>query len=408
MTQRERGAINTVWFILVIVLFLGAVFTVYAQQQDIAKQRQAVTEANEKEERANALHQKSTQELMALSTLVGFKPENATKSTPATIQAKIAELKERYKEDIGESDVSLELVLERMKTIAERFERVAQEADANRATELAARQASESARDASVKAVQDQLDQANRDLTDSRGQFTQAQTQAEERAADLQKQIGDAQGQLREAESAAENTVKAAKAEVATATGRITELADKLKIQGSDDNPWAVDGKVVSVGTKTGLAFLDITSRELLRAGVKFDVFRYAKGGEMVRKGSIEVREVATDHSVAGIISVVDPLDPISAGDVVANPHFARNHSKVFVLLGNFPAYGREFLSERLRHLGCTVEDSVSTHTDFLILGEKGTEEGAPELSDDPGFKLAKDLGVQVMKLADIERFIRP
>lgn len=408
MTQRERGAINTVWFILVLVLFLGALFSVYAQQQDANKLKAAVKEANDKVDRAEAQHQKSTQEMLALSTLVGFKADNATRSAPASIQAKIAELKEKYKGDIGDSDTSLELVLDRMKAVAERFEKVGQEADQNRATELAARQASEQARDTSVKSVQDQLDQTNRDLTDARSQYTQAQTQAEERAADLQKQIGDAQNQLREAEAAADKQVKTAKAEVVTATGRITELADKLRVQGSDDNPWAVDGKVVSVGNATGLVFLDISSRDLLRAGVKFDVFRYAKGGNLVKKGAIEVREVATDHSVAGIISLVDKLDPIAAGDVVANPHFARNHSKVFVLLGNFPAYGREFLAERLRQLGCTVEDSVTTHTDFLILGEKGTEEGAPELSDDPGFKLSKDLGVQVMKLADIERFIRP
>ncbi len=408
MTQRERGAVNAMWLVFVIVLFLGAVGASFVQSQDVTKLRATIAEMKATEDASAKRLQEKVDAMQALTKVVGFSPDKGSVSSPATAQAKIDELRTRYPNDIGQADTTLENMCDRLKAIAEKWERVAGEATQSAATELAARTAAEAARDTANHSVQEQLDNVNRDLGDQRNLLTQAQTQAEARAADFQRQIDDATVQKNEAEAAHQKLLSASKAETTSAKARVGELADKVRIGGTDERPMEPDGKIISVGKNTGLVFIDIGSRDLLRAGVKFDVFRYAKGGEMVRKGTIEVRETSTDHSTGGILTELNKLDPIAAGDVIANPHFTRNHTRVFVLLGNFPAYGREFLAQRLRDLGCEVEDKVTAHTDFLVLGEKGSEEGAPELTEDPNYKLAHDTGVQTMKLSDIERFIRP
>lgn len=408
MTHRERGAINAVWFVFVIVLFLGAMGALYMQNGDLTKARDAVRQAEADLTAANEAQQAAITAHQALSALVGFRGEGARLASDASITAKIEEIRNRFPGDIGASDTTLESIADRLRAIAERNERTASEAQTNAANELAARTAADAARAAANASVQEQLDQSNRDLADSRNTLTQAQTAADTRASDLQRLVDDATVQKNEAESAHTRALSEAKNETTSAQSRVDSLAEKLRIHGGDENPWAKDGSIGEVGATTGLVFVDIGSRDLLRAGVKFDVFRYGKGGEMILKGSIEIRETYSDYSRAGILSEVSSLDPISKGDVVANPHFSRNHTKVFVLLGNFPAYGREFLAQRLRDLGAEVQESVSSSTDFLVLGEKGTEEDAPELTDDPGYKLAKDTGVQIMKLSDIERFIRP
>jgi NAD-dependent DNA ligase len=408
MTHRERGAINAVWFVFVIVLFLGAMGALYMQNQELTRAREAEKRAIAEQERADATAQNEVAQHQALSVLVGFRAEGARLSSQPSITTKINEVRDRFPGDIGQSDSTLESIIDRLRAIAERNERTANEQQNNAATELAARNAAESSRNSANASLQEQLDQANRDLADSRNTLTQQQSAADTRAADLQRLVDDATVQKNEAEAAHQKALSEVKGEADAAKSRVNSLAEKLKIHGSDENPWAVDGKIGSVGANTGLVFVDIGSQDLLRAGVKFDVFRFGKGGELIKKGAIEIRETFKDYSRAGILSEVNPLDPISEGDVVANPHFSRNRTKVFALLGNFPAYGREFLAQRLRDLGCEVQDTVTSSTDFLVLGEKSSEPDAPELTDDPSYKLAKDTGVQIFKLSDIERFLRP
>lgn len=408
MTHRERGAINAVWFVFVIVLFLGAMGALYMQNQELSKARDGERRAIAAQEQSDNAAQKEVELHQALSTLVGFRAEGARLSSQPSIAAKIKEIQERFPADVGQSDSTLESLIDRLRAIAERNERTANEAQNNAATELAARNAAEAARTAANASIQEQLDQANRDLADSRNTLTQQQAAADTRASDLQRLVDDATVQKNEAEAAHQKALGDAKTETEAAKSRVSSLSEKLRIHGSDEDPWAVDGKIGSVGANTGLVFVDIGSQDLLRAGVKFDVFRFGKGGDMIKKGSIEIRETFKDYSRAGILSETNHLDPISEGDVVANPHFSRNHTRVFALLGNFPAYGREFLAQRLRDLGCEVQDAVTSNTDFLVLGEKSSEPDAPELTDDPSYKLAKDTGVQIFKLSDIERFLRP
>jgi BRCA1 C Terminus (BRCT) domain len=408
MKHRERGAISAVWFVLVIVLFLAAMGVTYSLSQELKRAEvQLATAEREKNSFSDELatekekHQK-------LSGLVGFRVEGATYSAPESITAKVDEVRNRYPNDIGASDTSLEDMVTKLLGLATSFEQTRNDAIQRADAEVAARTAADQAHQSAAAALQAQLDQLNRDLGDSRNLLTQQQSAADARAAELQRQIDDATLQRNEAESAHSKSLASEKQETDKAKARVADLAEKVRIQGTDENPWAPDGKILSVGENTGLVFIDIGSRQLLRAGVKFDVFRYGKGGELVRKGAIEVRETNPDDSTAGVLTELSDFDPIVAGDVIANPHFAKNHSKVFVLLGNFPAYGTDFLAQRLRDLGCEVETSVTSHTDFLVLGEKGGEEDAAELTDDPGYRLATATGVQIMKLADIERFIRP
>ncbi len=411
MTRRERGAtVSVMWLIFMIVLLLGAGAYIYAVQSEIQKARNDAAKAERQLSDMDDQLLAARERHQELSTLVGYRDSaNAgNNSSKSAISSKIEELKGRYPNDIASGDNTLEAIFERLMAMADAEKASAAQAAQNFQAETAKRTEAETAKDTMRSSFEDQLSSANSDLRDARDQASSAQSQADSQISSLQDQLGDASTQIREVRTQMESAIAAAAQEKTAIEGRNSELAQKLKLLGTDEDPMAVDGKVIEVGDRTGLVFMDIGSKDLLRAGVKFDVFRYAKGGALVRKGTIEVRDVDPESAMAAIVQELDPLDPIAPGDVLVNPAFNRDRSKVFALIGTFPVYGRSFLESRLRAQGAEVESEVNARCDFVILGQKAPDEDALEIAELPGYKTAKELDIQMLRVRDVDQFLRP
>lgn len=411
MKRRELGAtVSVMWVIFLIVLLLGAGAYIYFVQSDIQKAKNDATAALREK---NALQESLVAEKQLhvdLSQLVGFVDESAgdVYSSKAALEAKIEQLRGRFPNDIGSEDKTLESLSDRLVAVAEKFDSLAQTSETNFQGELKKRQESETAKDQIKTSMDDQLNSLNSDLRDERDRAQSQKTTDDAQIAQLQDTGDELSAQLREQVANHEQQVSSMAQEKRQSDARVAELSSKVRLIGIDEDPWAEDGEVIAVGQSTGLVFVNIGANDLLRTGIKFDVFRYGKGGNMLRKGSIEIREVNADSAVGGVVEELSSLDPITAGDVIANPHFSGDRSKVFALLGNFPVYGKSFLENRLKALGAEVETDVNSRVDFVVLGQKSNEEDAPELSEMPGYKLATELGIQMLPMRSIDRFLKP
>ena len=411
MSRRELGAVvNVMWVIFLIVLLLGAGAFIYFGQSEIQKAKDDAAKAQRSAQAAQNDVVEASQKHVDLSNKVGFVDLGAgdVYSSLAALDAKMETLKGRFPNDIGSEDKTLEAVADRLLALAERYDQAAQTAQANFDAELAKRGESETAKDEIRTSMDSQLTSLNSDLRDSRDQAQSQKGQDDATIAGLQDRVDEVTAQVRERETEHQGALAAAMQEKRQVEARVAELTSKVKLIGVDEDPWAKDGEIVAVGTETGLVFLNIGSNDLLRQGVKFDVFRYGKGGSLIPKGAIEIREVHADSSVGGISKEISEIDPIAAGDFVANPHFSTERSKVFTLLGTFPVYGKSFLEKRLMDLGAEVEPAVNSRVDFVVLGQKAPEEEAPEVSDLPGYKMAQELGIQMMPVRSIDRFLKP
>ena len=411
LTRRELGAtVNVMWVIFLIVLLLGAGAYIYFVQAEIQKSKDETATAQRERavmaDDAIAAREKHVE----LSSKVGFVDLGAgdVYSSLAALDSKLETLRGRFPNDIGTEDKTLESVADRLVGLAERFDQAAQSAEGNFQAELSKRTESETAKDQIQTSLDSQLTSLNSDLRDSRDQAQNQKSQDDTAISGLQDRIDEVSAQAREQQTQREADAAAAAAAMRAVEARVAELSSKVELIGVDDNPWAKDGEVVSVGKTTGLVFVNIGSNDLLRLGVKFDVFRYGKGGQLIPKGAIEIREVHSDSAVGGISNQLSALDPIAAGDIIANPHFSAERSKVFTLLGNFPVYGKSFLEKRLQDLGAEVEPEVNSRVDFVVLGQKAPEEEAQEISELPGYKMAQELGIQMMPVRSIDRFLKP
>ncbi|MFH0944564.1 MAG: BRCT domain-containing protein [Planctomycetota bacterium] len=411
MTRRELGAaVNVMWVIFLIVLLLGAGAFIYFGQTEIEQAKDAAAKEKRLAQQAQDAVVDARQKNVDLSSKVGFVDLGAGdvySSIPA-LEAKLETLKGRFPNDIGAEDKTREAGADRLLAWAERFDQAAQTAQANFTAELAKRGESETAKDEIRTSMDSQLTSLNSDLRDSRDQAQSVKGQDDASIAGLQDRVDEVTAQLRERETEHQSRLASAEQEKRQVEARVAELTSKVKLIGVDDDPWAKDGEIVSVGRETGLVFVNIGSNDLLRQGVKFDVFRYGKGGTLIPKGAIEIREIHADSAVGGISKQISDIDPIAAGDIIANPHFSTERSKVFTLLGTFPVYGKSFLEKRLMDLGAEVEDSVNSRVDFVVLGQKAPEEDALEVSELPGYKMAQELGIQMMPIRSIDRFLKP
>ena len=406
MTRRELGAgVSVMWVIFLIVLLLGAGAYIYFVQSDMERMRNQVQTAQANLAEAEKATEDERRSHVGLSGKVGFAAAGGT-SNSDSLQQRIDDLKSRFPSDIGSGDNTVELVLERLVSIADRNDQERQAADSQFQTELAARQAAEDAKGEVERTMQGQLDSVNSELRDARDAANAAQSSADDRYSQLQDEYDQKDTDMREASATHEQQLANANAETEKMKARTVSLAQKVEILGVDDDPWAADGSVIDAGG--GNVFINIGSKDLLRHGVRFEVYDFDKGYNRVSKGQIEVRELENNFAVARIIQQHSSLDPIGAGDKISNPHFNRNRTKNFVLVGNFPAYGKSFLTQRLESLGATVSDSVNSDVDAIILGSKAPEEDAPELTELDEYKLAQELSIQVMRLADLEPFVRP
>ncbi len=407
MNRRELGAstVSVMWVILLVVLLLGAFGFVYSQSTEVTNGRQTIAalEAEKKtfeDQKAGMLADHAK-----LSEIVGFRGELQTNVD--LVNAKLEELRGRFPNDLSTSDTTLEAVLGKLLAVAETNASTAKSANDQFDAETQKRSEVEKTKLAVETNLNGELTKANGELRDERDRSTNQKSQDDARVTTLQQQVDDVNAKMRELEGQVTTTKSQSKQEVDTKNAQIAELRSKVKLIGSDDIAFEPDGEVVSVGETTGLVFLNIGSRDLLRAGVRFDTYRYGKGGELIATGQVEVREVHPEYAVAGVVAEINSLDPIAKGNVVSNPLFSRGREKVFALVGAFPAYGKNFLESRLKALGAEVESDVVSRVDFLILGEKEQGEDAVEITEMPAYKRAQELGIQMLRMKDVERFLR-
>ncbi len=411
MTRREVGAtVSVMWVIFLLVLLLGACAYVYFVQADIAALQKQAKDAENARAQFEAGELREKEKHLALSRAVGFTDESGGNlfSAVNAIEAKLEQVRGQFPNDIGAGDKTLEDITDRFLSLANGAQQSARQATTDFETERTKRTETETNRNSIQQSMEGQLTTANNDLRDERDRAAQQKQTDDGTISNLQDQVDEISAQMREQVAQKEQNIAELTKDMSATKARIDQLSDKVKLVGVDESPWDPDGEVVSVGAETGLVFVNVGTADLLRQGVRFDVFRFGKGGELIRKGLIEIREVHPDSAVGGIMEEVNRLDPITAGDVISNPHFSTNRSKVFALLGTFPVYGKTFLENRLKALGAEVEAEVNARVDFVVLGQRGPEEDAPEVTDLPGYKVAQDLGIQMLPVQSIDRFLKP
>ncbi len=248
--------------------------------------------------------------------------------------------------------------------------------------------------------LNEEIDSLRSQLNDMQVQLEQSRTRAREESARLREEVerlvqdnSATVYKLQRDLSISENLLK-----------RSNDRIDELKREIVREQTFAMvepDGEVLNVSEELGKAWINLGTNDRLRRGLVFDVFAYQKGGKRISKGRIEVLSIQDRYSEVAILENLDRFNPISTGDMIASPFYDGEDVPVFVFAGDTATNGRYSLEDMARKIelfGGVVSDKVQLNTDFVV-AVKGYEET-------PEYDLARDLGVTILREAELLEFI--
>jgi len=233
----------------------------------------------------------------------------------------------------------------------------------------------------------------------------------------------DLVAQLREEKRAAEDAAQKAKDELEEATaqfksqdlaakGRIAQMSDKLRI--IEEQAQTPSGYIVDLDEGTGYGAINLGASEHVQPGMIFQVYNLGRGGVLVPKGRIIVRQVKANSSVVGVIESL-PNRTIVKGDYVMTA-FVGKKKPSFVIAGWFPpslGYSRDELKVLAERWGGEVASDVTLDTDYLVVGKIRVqgEEASPDSqkSADEGlaaYNLARELAVRILDMNDFLKLV--
>jgi NAD-dependent DNA ligase len=174
---------------------------------------------------------------------------------------------------------------------------------------------------------------------------------------------------------------------------RVKELETKLaggRPEGPEGDPkpkTKPDGKIVRVIDADDVCYINIGSRDGVKAGMPFTVY----GDETIPtdgegKARIVVRNTDRFSSECQVISQEEGK-PVLRGDVIGNVAFNPLRAPTFVVRGDFDLFGedkatpqnRRIVKNLIKRFGGKVSDELSVQTDFLVLGEEPARPSKPD-----------------------------
>jgi len=171
--------------------------------------------------------------------------------------------------------------------------------------------------------------------------------------------------------------------------------------------PNVADGKVLVAKNGIPKAFIDLGRKDLLQPGT---VFRVTGPNDSGVKGYCQVTRIEDERAEVRLYDFVDPVgNYASEGDLLYNDLYTPRVTRTMYLMGRFSApYGKEQLTNLLNRLGNRVVSKMGPGVDTVILGNNPVNEAADgfdaiEASEE--FKLANELRVEftyLNKVADL------
>jgi FtsZ-binding cell division protein ZapB len=251
-----------------------------------------------------------------------------------------------------------------------------------------------------AKAAETQMGELQRsnDQLVSRMQDTQAKLEAALSAANGSRDVEVKKGQdalnafREQAEDERRKLVlqlEDAQSQIARNNAEIFDLRQRIINFGSGKSDVSVgeaDGKVIRVNGTTGEVYINLGKKDRLMPGMPFTAYdprlgvRFGTDESAQGNGSLEVIEVGDTSSICRITRTSRDR-AIQNGDLIANIiyHNDRTRKFRFTVFGDFDLDGdgiataaeRDRLITLINAWGGQVDDSVSSQTDYLVLGEK-------------------------------------
>jgi hypothetical protein len=419
--QAQRGAVHIMFLIVVLVFTLGFAALWFTQLQENETLRNEATAARKAIEPVQNELSFAKKYYAEIGKIVGggvpaemIIPEGVARGEPIvpTDDNVLGNVLKKFNNVLREKCRSAEDPASAPKTVMEAVDIVLSRFNA-KVTDVTVRDQQIASLKADIEAKKTEIATAGKRRDDDVAAVT---SEKENAVARLTQQLNDAsaerdtlQGKNREKEEEVQKTREKANADVNTAVRAVKEadavvgsMKSALRLE---RETMKSDGKVLAVNQTSGTLWLDVGAKHFLRRGTSFKVYRTVKGGDKAYQGRVTVTSVEADRAEARIESQDGKIEE---GDWIFNPYYDRSKAMRFTFLGAMNGtVSKELATKMLEANGAKVDEKLSTSTDFLVIGAKETPE-AEELTESPVYKEAMRWGIETIRAADLESFLKP
>ncbi|MFK7743064.1 MAG: hypothetical protein AB8H80_22310 [Planctomycetota bacterium] len=423
MQNPQSGAAHVpiMFFLILLVMFLGALGYGFVQQQDNTEMLKARKQA-----------EADLQELKSKDTLIshyigdigkviskpgtyegreGVNPEfyNGATMTYDGIMApkSIKELMDKAASDAGVATAnSLENLLGSMITKVNAEKQRAQDAEIARDKALSDKQQADSALTKTGQEAADNSTENANNLEQLGSDFESAKNSKDATIGSLQQNVRSAKEDMTTAQEAATAREKDLKGQIALLKTQLSALTERQKLLLPPD---VADGRMLVAKNGLPTAFINLGRKDLLQRGT---VFRVKAPNATSVKGYCEVTRVEDERAEVRLYNFVDPVGDYAAeGDLLYNDLYTPRVTRTIFLMGRFGApYGKEQVSNLLRRLGNRVVARMGPGVDTVVLGNRPVNEerdGFADIEESPEFKMANELRVEFTYLPRIADLIK-
>jgi hypothetical protein len=419
-SRRQQGAVNVVFLVITIIIALAGWGLWYSAHKEAEDAKKAADERAKTLEVAEARFNRARTAYDALAEDVGnIAPlpsdpsgmsleawQTALSEGRAALAKARANAKERFEATGTEGLKVLDLFLpaeQRINALQNQINQLQRERDAA-VTEKTA--ADRSNVDIATK-QNEELAAKNAELAQIRDRGDTLLRASEEKNEATSKQ-------LREMTERYEKAIGDHRAEVQKVTDQMLALDREVALFRAPDRIKRMaelpDGKVIEVDYRTGMCWIDIGSRHFVRRGTRFKTYDVLKGGVREDHGYIVVHDILPEKSMCSI----EGQAPVRMGDLITNPHFDREGSKRFFFLGTLPGrFDNQTAANILRSYGAQVDEKLSVHVDFVVIGDDPNPEAVGEnanpewFKDRPEYTDAQRWGIEMIRARDLETYLQ-
>lgn len=417
MDPRERGVahVNIFWCLVPLVLMLGAAGYGYMKHVEADEAVQAKKDATTAEARLVQVVAHREQQLKELTGMLGnaekFKDHiteianytpPAEYTTPTALKRAFDTLKSKmgvassfgtFDEIVNAASIELKAQRDQVAALNKQLTQAR--------TEVSSAQ---SATDSVRGDLQGQLSAANATIASERQKLDDQVRTGTEQVADAQKKTRTAIEEKEKVTAESNRVIAGKDNEILLLKAANQNKISKLTLINSPDAP---DGRVLSSSPSTGLCWVDVGGRDMLKAGINFRILERARKGLRL-KGHGTVIRVERDRAQVRITNLVNDRNPIVKNDVIANDLYSRSMKRNIFLVGRFVSpLSKGEIKRILEDMGNVVMDKMSPQVDLVVVGREPLGEDATPIAETEGFLNAQRWNVEIASLNKIRDFLR-
>lgn len=417
MDPRERGVahVNIFWALVPLVLMLGAGGYAYMKHVEADEAVAAKTEAVSKANIQRDVITHREDQLKALTKILGNADKFTEPTTPIegyttpngySTPESIKRVFDTFKNKLGvaSSFATLDEIvnaagveLQTRKDLIGKLEK--QLGDVR--NELASAQA---ATDTVKTDLTGQLSTANATIQSERKKLDDQVKSGAELVADANAKTRKAVDEKKAVEEASNEAIAKKEHELMQSNAALANLSSKVSMINSPDQP---DGRVLSSSAQTGLAWIDIGGKDMVKTGMQFRILERVQNG-LRQKGRAIVTKVERDRAQIRVEELVNTLNPVVRNDLVANDLYSKNVKRNVFLVGRFVApLSKPEIKRILEDMGNVVLDKMSPQVDLVIVGREELGEDAKPIAETEDFLNATRWNIEIASINKIRDFLR-